>query len=250
MTRTTTATSAGWALPGRLQTADRVMRGAARLRLLEPELEGLRGVVGPGDVCFDVGAAYGMYAIPLAAAVGPTGAVHAFEPQRRPRAVLSAARSLLGAAHVRISHSAVGRVAGEHELVLVTRYGLRISGHAHLAGSAGSRDADRLRVPVTTIDDVCREQGIERVRFVKADVEGFEHAVLEGAAEALERDRPAVLLEIEDRHLQRYGLTGAEVADSLRDRGYEMAVWRGGAWQAADRVVTGTRNYLFQAPQG
>lgn len=245
MTRTTTATGTGRALRRGLQSADRLLRGAARLRLVEPELEGLRSVVGPGDVCFDVGAAYGMYAIPLAAIVGPTGAVLAFEPQRRPRAVLSAARTLLGAAHVRISHAAVGGAAGEHDLVLVTRYGVRISGHAHLAGSVGSVAA-RVRVPVTTIDDVCREQGIERVRFVKADVEGFEHAVLEGAARVLERDRPALLLEIEDRHLQRYGLSGADVADSLRDRGYEMAVWGRSGWLAADRVLTGTRNYLFR----
>lgn len=249
MTRTSTATASGSALSGRLRAAEAVMRGAARLRLLEPELQGLRGVVSPGDVCFDVGAAYGMYAIPLAAIVGPEGAVHAFEPQRTPRTLLSAARSLLGARHVRISASAIGPAPGAHDLVLVTRYGVRISGHAHLAGSPGSGTA-RVRVPVTTIDEVCREQGIERVRFVKADVEGFEHAVLQGAAQVLARDRPAVLLEIEDRHLTRYGLSGEEVAQSLRDRGYGMASWQNGAWRPAERVVDGARNYLFEAAEG
>ena len=238
----------------RLAVAARSLRIAAALGLAEPELRGLHHLVGPGDVCFDVGAAYGMYTFPLAELVGPTGAVHSFEPQRRPRGVLAAVRRAVGASHVRLSDSGMGRAAGHLQLVLPSRYGLPISGHAHLAdglAATGTSDAAArgIRVPVTTIDDVCAAHEIQRVRFIKADVEGFEPEVLQGAARVLERDMPALLLEIEDRHLSRYGRTADDVSRMLRERGYGMATWRDGGWRAAERVVLGTRNYLFRALQ-
>ena len=36
--------------------------------------------------------------------------------------------------------------------------------------------------------------------FIKIDVEGHEKAVLEGSFKLIERDRPNLLIEIEDRH--------------------------------------------------
>ncbi|RWR25534.1 FkbM family methyltransferase [Agrococcus lahaulensis] len=237
----------------RLAVAAAGMRAAARLRLVEPEIRGLHHLVRRGDVCFDVGAAYGMYSIPLADLVGPDGAVHSFEPQPRPRALLSAARRATGAGHIRLSDSGMGRTACHLPLVLPVRFGLTISGHAHLAdGLATTVPARpgatrRIHVPVTTIDDVCAARSIERVHFITADVEGFEPEVLHGAAAVLERDMPSLLLEIEDRHLARYGRTADEVAALLRERGYAMATWRDDGWQPAQRVVLGTRNYLFRA---
>jgi hypothetical protein len=102
-----------------------------------------------------------------------------------------------------------------------------------------------LITPVTTVDQVCREQGIERVGFLKIDVEGFESAVLAGAERVLERDRPSLLLEIEDRHLAKYGRTAADVAASLTARGYGMYAWRAGRWTPVTEVTTAGRNYLF-----
>ncbi|GEK78664.1 FkbM family methyltransferase [Agrococcus baldri] len=237
---------------GRLALAAGWMRVAAGLRLVEPEVRGLHELVRPGDVCFDVGAAYGMYSVPLADLVGPIGAVHSFEPQGRPRAILGAVRTALGAAHIRVSESGLGRTAGHLELRLPVRFGLPISGHAHLAGglvatTGRAVPTRRTRVAVTTVDEVVLERGIERVHFIKADVEGFEPEVLHGAAGVLARDMPTLLLEIEDRHLARYGRTAAEVSAMLRERGYAMSTWRDGSWQPAERVELGRRNYLFRA---
>lgn len=148
----------------------------------------------------------------------------------------------------------MGRAPGHLELVVPVRYGLPISGHAHLADGLSPTPRDRtvatrrIRVPVTTIDEVCHSRAIERVHFIKADVEGFEPQVLHGASGVLERDMPTLLLEIEDRHLARYGRTAADVSSSLRERGYGMSVWRDGGWRPAERVVLGTRNYLFRPP--
>lgn len=53
-----------------------------------------------------------------------------------------------------------------------------------------------VEVPVRTLDAL----GLERIAFVKIDVEGHELAVLRGGAGTLSRDRPVLLIEIEERH--------------------------------------------------
>ena len=47
---------------------------------LESEMRGLAGVVGPGCVCLDAGAATGLYTLALSRLAGPSGQVHAVEP--------------------------------------------------------------------------------------------------------------------------------------------------------------------------
>ncbi|WP_161606037.1 FkbM family methyltransferase [Microlunatus speluncae] len=239
------------AAPSRIGLA-RALRGSAALGLAEPELRGLDQLVRPGDVCFDIGAGYGMYTFPLAELVGRSGQVHSFEPLPVPHRILSRLRAAAGADQVRLHHAALGPRAGDQELTLPYRFGLPIHGWAHLrSGQVGpgrriSFSSTRtLITPVSTVDDVCREQRIGRVRFLKIDVEGFEPSVLAGAERILERDRPSLLLEIEDRHLIRYGRTAAEVAGSLTARGYGMFAWRSGRWTPVAEVTTAGRNYLF-----
>lgn len=74
-------------------------------------------------------------------------------------------------------------------------------------------------VPVRTLNAVRRE--IARpVDFVKCDVEGFELDVFEGGRQVLERDRPVVMCELEDRHAHRYGRTVADVLSFFDEVGY------------------------------
>ncbi|MFI9557221.1 FkbM family methyltransferase [Nonomuraea endophytica] len=220
---------------------------AARTLSREPELRGLSRLVGRGDVCLDVGAAYGMYTFPLARLVGRTGQVHSFEPLRLPYRILEEARRAAGAHHVITSNAALGAVSGRQTLRLPYRFGLPVHGWAHLR--AGVKDPhDRggrtLDVPVYTIDQVCETRAIPWVDFMKVDVEGFEAVVLEGGMRTIERHRPSLLLEIEDRHLGRYGLAASDVAEPLLRMGYRMYVWRGG-WQESTEITRRRRNYLF-----
>ncbi|MGH3621753.1 MAG: FkbM family methyltransferase, partial [Sciscionella sp.] len=68
---------------------------------------------------------------------------------------------------------------------------------------------------------------------------------LEGGAETIARFRPSLLLEIEQRHVERYGRAAESVAEWLTGRGYTMRVWRGSAWQPVDRLDPERRNHLF-----
>ncbi|HLT61666.1 MAG TPA: FkbM family methyltransferase [Microlunatus sp.] len=241
-------------VPHRPRGLAAALRRFAALGVAEPELRGLDQLVRPGDVCFDVGAGYGMYTFPLADLVGPTGQVHSFEPLPIPYRILSGLRHAARLTQVRTHHTALGPVAGTGELALPFRFGLPIHGWAHLRtgqvrpGRRISFTAGRtLTTAVRTVDEVCHRLELPRVTFLKIDVEGFESSVLAGAEHVLNRDRPRLLLEIEDRHLDKYGRSAADVTGPLRDRGYAMYAWRDAGWVPVKAVTTRNRNYLFSA---
>jgi hypothetical protein len=54
-------------------------------------------------------------------------------------------------------------------------------------------------VPLQTLDSY----RFEGVSLIKIDVEGHEYSVIEGAAKTITSSRPALLIEIEQRHIHR-----------------------------------------------
>jgi adenylosuccinate lyase len=95
------------------------------------------------------------------------------------------------------------------------------------------------------LDAFVVEQGIDRLDFVKADVEGAELRVLEGGVSTIEKLRPKFLLEIEERHVQRFGYGAQDVVSWLADREYDMRIWQQGGWRQARKIEPDVRNYLF-----
>jgi FkbM family methyltransferase len=79
------------------------------------------------------------------------------------------------------------------------------------------REAGKVRV--TTVEELVSEHSLERVDYLKIDVEGFDWDVLKGVP--WERISPAVIeCEFEDRKTIPRGHTYREMADYLVERGY------------------------------
>ncbi|MFI9010520.1 FkbM family methyltransferase [Actinosynnema sp. NPDC053489] len=231
------------------------LRVLARLTpFVEPELIGLRDVVRPGDVCVDVGAALGLYTVTLSRLVGPHGTVHSIEPLVFAHPALSFLLRPREGRNV-VRHSvALGVSEGREVMSVPVRHGTPVTGRSFLTSGAdglGSNVefAEHLEVLVRTdtLDRFCAANAVDRLDFVKADVEGAELRVLQGGEETIERFRPKLLLEIEERHVRRFGYRAHDVRDWLAERGYRMHAWRGNAWRLVDQVDDGTRNYLFTA---
>lgn len=237
----------------RLSLVAGALRGAASLSLAEPELRGLAQLIRPGDTCFDIGAAYGMYSFTMANLVGHTGQVYSFEPQPKPRRVLRIGVGTSGLRNVHITDAAVGDQPGELEMALPVKFGFApIHGHAHINDGVRQQRVNTSftrtrswRTPIRSVDEFRAENAIPRIDFMKVDVEGFEPNVVEGARETIKEHHPSLLLEIEDRHLSRYDTTAATFTDSLRELGYTMYTWANGEWKRTESVTTAQRNYLF-----
>lgn len=226
--------------------------GAHRLPFVEDEVVGLRAFVRPGAACVDIGAEYGLYTWVLSALAGPSGRVHSVEPLPGPNRWLRTAARLFGARNVTVHRTALGARPGSGVLSLPVRRGLPVHGRAYLTeGTDGPgpnaefRTARYVETPVRTLDQLAQEAGVDRLSFVKADVEGAELAVLQGGAATLRYHRPTLLLEIEHRHLAKYGGEPAEVLRHLKRLDYRAHRRQHGRWIPAPRVTDDCRNYLF-----
>jgi len=162
-------------------------RIAREARTGEPELAVLAELIPRGGTAVDVGANVGFFAYALA---DIADRVVAFEPN--PDYAFFASWMLRGRAEVR--ELALSDISGRGTLyVPLSQEGAPL----HLAGSlkrshSQFRNIKTYDVEVRTLDEL----GLAGVRFVKADVEGSEREVLDGARATIARDRPTILLEL------------------------------------------------------
>ena len=203
-------------------------------RIYEPdETPFVIGRLRPGDVFLDVGANVGYYALLAAEAVGPRGAVHAFEPVPANCAALRANVALNNLENVTTNEMAVGDGAAR-ELTLYIRAGAENSGWASVTRSE-TRPGEPVRVPATTLDEFVGDRGIERVALVKIDAEGAEPLVLRGGARLLGRaDAPDLAVEVNAFLLGKVGSSAAALIAQMEALGYTVNAIGAGGLRPAD----------------
>lgn len=60
---------------------------------------------------------------------------------------------------------------------------------------------------MTIVDDLIEHEGLTRLDFIKANIEGFEMRMICGAKRTLSRFRPTLMIEVNRRRLTRVGDT-------------------------------------------
>jgi len=197
-------------------------------------------------VVFDVGAHAGQYT-KLFARRARHGRVYAIEPQNYARRILRAAIRFNRLRNIEILPLALGAAPGTAILTIPVKasgsYGF---GLAHLGPHTRSGAAETETVKVTTLDTLAATLGLKRLDFIKADIEGWEQAMLEGGRATLTRFKPALLIELDDEYLRRAGGSVAAVWRMLTELGYRAYAGEpGGA--ALDRPHGG--DILFLPPK-
>ena len=166
--------------------------------------------------CLDVGANVGAVTLALAKYAGPGGKVYAFEPgppnQQRLRRNLALNPAL--AARTEVLACGVGDRPGE----------LWWAEEAGNPGNALLSDKGTHKIQVITLDAFLGERPLDRVDFVKIDVEGMELQVMHGARELLRKFHPALYFETLPRYVNsERGASFAEIRNLLAgELGYEL----------------------------
>jgi FkbM family methyltransferase len=183
---------------------------------MEPELRHLQAFVPTGKDAIDIGTWWGPWSMWLARRV-PN--VHAFEPNR---AIFDSLQTALPG-NVHLQNLALSD--SDAQATLWSPIGGRgTEGRSSLLSH--SREGWMTQTITTVALD---EFGFKNVGFVKVDVEGHELAVLRGSSELIERERPNVLVEVEEAH-QSGGDTEA-VFSYFSERGYSGSFFAEKRWR-------------------
>lgn len=141
-----------------------------------------------GGTVLDIGANVGAHTIPFAHAVGPTGRVVAFEPQRQLAYMLSGTVALCGTWQVKVQQCALGKDDGSVHIPPLDYSGQNNFGALEVGKHTEGEHVVRLPLDVMATD-------CDRVDFIKIDVEGMELDVLLGAEQIIATHRPVLAIE-------------------------------------------------------
>jgi FkbM family methyltransferase len=188
------------------------------------ELRFLHHIVQGGDVAIDVGANQGLYSYNLSKRFSK---VYSFEIN----ADLTKDLEAYNPGNIEVINKGLSSREGEAFLYIPQRKGQSLTGWASLAPNNCPETQEHTKKPVR----VCPLDSfnIERVAFIKIDVEGHEIEVLKGGANTLRSNRPIVLVEIKSHNI-------AEAFSLFADMGYEQRKF--------ERFVNATseeENYIF-----
>ncbi|HEY5450502.1 MAG TPA: FkbM family methyltransferase [Polyangia bacterium] len=205
------------------------------------DIELAKKLLSPGDVFVDGGANVGLFTLAAAARVGAAGKVIAFEPGRDVRQRLTQNVALNHMTQIEVSAFALSSAPGEASF---RTFDVAGAGLNHLGPSDGEAGSVEL-VKLTTLDAAIGAADRRRLTVMKLDLEGAEHAALQGASEILRDVRPHLIIEVEASHLARMGSSVADVGGLLLSHGYQFFLAR----QADGREVSLSRIRDLQAPK-
>jgi FkbM family methyltransferase len=161
-----------------------------------------------GGVAIDIGANLGEWSVPLAEALGESGRLFCCEPNPPIAAALAMTLRINNFAAARVLTVGISAGDGSGRLIVDAKD----TGQSRIgSGSEG------IAVALRSVDSLVAEHRLDRLDFLKIDVEGHERQVFAGAGATLRRFRPAIVFESgHERANDR-----SAIAAMLADAGYE-----------------------------
>jgi FkbM family methyltransferase len=153
----------------------------------ELELSLFEQVCKPNTSLIEVGANIGTHTMALSKLVGEHGRVYAFEPQRIVFQTLCANMALNSITNVEAFQVAVSDEDGS---LLIPDF--NYDKENNFGGISLDKFTQGRKVPKVRLDDFLE---LDRLDFIKIDVEGMEQEVIEGAAVMIEKFKPILYVE-------------------------------------------------------
>lgn len=182
------------------------------------------GLFQNGDI-LDIGANIGYTACVFAGALR-YGSVYAFEPDRSSYALLvKIIREKKLSAKIETVNLAVGNFDGAVEFWHNSAHSADHRVATETFKAARSSAMETATVSMTSVDAFVNARNLEKVSFIKIDVQGYELAVCEGMRQTLQRfPATPVCLEYSPEDLLELGFKPESVLDFFRVREYRTYV--------------------------
>lgn len=187
----------------------------------------------PGMTVLDIGANIGTFSLLASELVGECGRVVAVEPVARNFDCLAMLVTANALDNITCVRSAAGNTDGSLRMKLAREGGQHSVLEAQIDDSVGYEEVDCAR-----IDSIASRVGLDRVDFLKMDVEGFEPQALAGAEETIRGFGP--VLSISAYHCGDQHRVLPSIVESIRPD-YDLIV---------DRAARGLELKLSAVPIG
>lgn len=174
-----------------------------------------------GDTMLDIGANVGMFSLLGAKIVGNSGKIYAFEPSS----------DTFSALKTNLALNVFEHIVEPQQMALSDQNGvikLAMSDDAYKFMDKNATQGEE--VPMLKLDDWAAKTGIERLHFIKIDIEGAELLCFKGGEETLRKFRPIIIMECDDRWTQRFGYSVADVIQFLANLGYRFENYDFSQW--------------------
>jgi len=174
-----------------------------------------------GMTVIDVGAHIGLLSIVMAKKTGANGQVFSFEPTPSTFAILKKTIEINEVKDVvHPINKAVAEKAGKTSF-----YVTDIAAHNSNSLSNNERNygnEKKIDVDLISIDELVQEKNISKVGFIKIDAEGAEYAVLKGATNTIEKQRPKMILALHPSSIKNFGDSLEGIFDFISQKNYRV----------------------------
>ena len=185
----------------------------------------------PGNTVMDIGANIGEWTLRMANTVGSEGRVYSFEPIPLINESLNKTIRINNLSQVTLFQLALGNQSGDLEFTIpIDTNDRAIHGESRLGTEEGNWNI------YTEVNQFASERSLDKLDFVKIDVEGKEIGVLEGGHRTFSRFTPALILEVgceEENERKRiaellrswgYGIVGIVLAHGIAEVSWDQYV--------------------------
>lgn len=182
------------------------------------DLSMLLDFVKVGDTIIDVGAHIGTFAIPLSSKVGPEGRVFAFEADEESFTVLQK----------NIEINKRGDIIKAENAVVASKEGnyKKIRKTGNIGATKFRLDASQAWHTINTVVLDTWYNGSDskekRIEVIKIDAEGMDADVLFGCRKLIEKYKPIIYIEVNNKDLRNFGNTREDIQSILQSFGYHF----------------------------
>ena len=168
-----------------------------------------------GDVVLDVGSNIGEVLLNMAK-VNPEGIIYGFEPVKSTFDKLQKNVSLNHFSNIYLNQLAL---SDKNETVFYQ------SKEGHSGGTMMTKES-KVNSPnfieAMTLDNFVEMNLIEKIDFIKVDIEGFEMNFIKGALQTLKKHKPSIFIEVDHDKLIRQNSSPEELLSILKSIGYKV----------------------------
>ncbi|UKN02787.1 FkbM family methyltransferase [Paracrocinitomix mangrovi] len=189
-----------------------------------PELYFVKQIVSEGDTILDIGANLGYYSYFMAKYAGKSGKVLAVEPIPLFAEIWQTNMKAVRHHGVQLHNCALGSEAKPQvKMSIPIVDGVVRHGLTKVAGEEGIQGASYMdySVPMRVGDELISSTNIEKLDYIKCDVEGYEQFVMPSLDKTIDLYKPFIQIELSGDENRK------NVVDFLLKKSYQMFILKG-----------------------